>query len=124
MIHVAYAERKVETKFDNVVMQRVRNSGEETEEIEQQLAVKDSLGNLKKQIKGQIAKAQESPLAAQLDADSLPWRRISTVLQDLNLEFRKTFRERDTRISAFLQDLFLQRCSVAAKKKQKQKGLG
>ena len=124
MIHVAYAERKVETKFDNVVMQRVRNSGEETEEIEQQLAVKDSLGNLKKQIKGQIAKAQESPLAAQLDADSLPWRRISTVLQDLNLEFRKTFRERDTRISAFLQDLFLERCSVAAKKKQKQKGLG
>ena len=124
MIHVAYAERKVETKFDNVVMQRVRNSGEETEEIEQQLAVKDSLGNLKKQIKGQIAKAQESPLAAQLDADSLPWRRISTVLQDLNLEFRKTFRERDTCISAFLQDLFLERCSVAAKKKQKQKGLG
>ena len=124
MIHVAYAERKVETKFDNVVMQRVRNSGEETEEIEQQLAVKDSLGNLKKQIKGQIAKAQESPLAAQLDADSLPWRRISTVLQDLNLEFRKTFRERDTRISAFLQDLFFERCSVAAKKKQKQKGLG
>ena len=124
MIHVAYVERKVETKFDNVVMQRVRNSGEETEEIEQQLAVKDSLGNLKKQIKGQIAKAQESPLAAQLDADSLPWRRISTVLQDLNLEFRKTFRERDTRISAFLQDLFLERCSVAAKKKQKQKGLG
>jgi hypothetical protein len=35
---------------------------EETEEIEQQLAVKDSLGNLKKQIKGQIAKAQESGL--------------------------------------------------------------
>merc|ERR1719281_1553835 len=54
---------EVKTKLKQMGKEVESDEGsEETEEIEQQLAVKDALGSMKKQVKGQIAKAQENGL--------------------------------------------------------------